>query len=135
MAPTALAVAVYGAGLPAFVLQKVLQPLFFAREDTRRPFHYAVVAMVVNAVLAIGLAPVLGFIAAALGTTLAGWVMMWQLWSGSRAMGAAASLDERFRRRAPRIVLASAAMGLCLFIATMALEPMLAGGRRNTSRW
>jgi putative peptidoglycan lipid II flippase len=24
-------------GLPAFVLQKVLQPLFYAREDTRRP--------------------------------------------------------------------------------------------------
>ncbi len=30
-AATALAVAVYGLGLPAFVLQKVLQPLFFAR--------------------------------------------------------------------------------------------------------
>ncbi len=42
-AATALAVAVYGIGLPAFVLQKVLQPLFFAREDTRRPFHYALV--------------------------------------------------------------------------------------------
>jgi putative peptidoglycan lipid II flippase len=34
---TALALAVYGAGLPAFVLQKVLQPLYFAREDTRPP--------------------------------------------------------------------------------------------------
>ncbi|MFC2970128.1 murein biosynthesis integral membrane protein MurJ [Acidimangrovimonas pyrenivorans] len=126
--PTALAVSVYGAGLPAFVLQKVLQPLFFAREDTRRPFYYAVVAMVVNAALALGLAPFLGFIAAALGTTLAGWAMVWQLWSGSRAMGPAAGLDERFRRRAPRIVLASAGMGLCLFVTMMELEGMLAAG-------
>ncbi|HEX9859236.1 MAG TPA: murein biosynthesis integral membrane protein MurJ, partial [Paracoccaceae bacterium] len=48
-AATALAVAVYGAGLPAFVLQKVLQPLFFARENTRSPFYFALWAMVVNA--------------------------------------------------------------------------------------
>ena len=34
-AATALAVAIYGIGLPAFMLQKLLQPLFFAREDTR----------------------------------------------------------------------------------------------------
>ncbi|MEM9320884.1 MAG: murein biosynthesis integral membrane protein MurJ, partial [Pseudomonadota bacterium] len=49
-AATALALAVYGAGLPAFVLQKVLQPLYFAREDTKTPFRYALVAMVINAV-------------------------------------------------------------------------------------
>ena len=51
---TALAVAVYGIGLPAFVLQKLLQPLFFAREDTKSPFRYAMVAMVINAALAFG---------------------------------------------------------------------------------
>ena len=39
--PTALAVAVYGAGLPAFVMQKVLSPLYYAREDTRSPFRFA----------------------------------------------------------------------------------------------
>ena len=40
---TALALAAYGLGLPAFVLQKVLQPLYFAREDTRSPFRFALV--------------------------------------------------------------------------------------------
>jgi putative peptidoglycan lipid II flippase len=38
---TALVLAIYGAGLPAFVLQKVFQPLYYAREDTKRPFRYA----------------------------------------------------------------------------------------------
>ena len=52
---TALTVAVYGVGLPAFVLQKVLQPLFFAREDTRTPFRYALWSMAVNAVLVFGI--------------------------------------------------------------------------------
>jgi putative peptidoglycan lipid II flippase len=113
---TALALAVYGAGLPAFVLQKVLQPLYFAREDTRRPFNFAVVALVINAVAAVGLAPILGFIAAALGTTLAGWGMVVLLWQGSRAMGEVAEPDARLMRRLPRILLASAFMGLCLWL-------------------
>ena len=61
-AAIAQAVAIYGLGLPAFVLQKILQPLFFAREDTRTPFRYAVAAMLVNAAAAVGLAPLLGWL-------------------------------------------------------------------------
>ena len=125
-AATALAVAVYGLGLPAFVLQKVLQPLFFAREDTRRPFQYALVSMLVNAALAIGLAPLIGYIAAAAATSLAAWAMVWQLWLGSRGMGDAARFDARLRARAPRIVLASLAMGAVLWAAHLLLAPMLA---------
>ena len=98
-AATAFAVAVYGLGLPAFVLQKTLQPLFFAREDTKRPFYYAVVAMVLNAVVAIGLAPVIGYIAAAFGTTATAWAMVWMLWRGTQAMGDAAKPDARLIRR------------------------------------
>ncbi len=120
---TALAVAVYGLGLPAFVLQKVLQALFFAREDTKRPFYYALAAMVVNAGLAIGLAPVVGYIAAAWGATLAGWAMLWLLWRGSRGMGRAAELDARFWSKLGRIALASLAMGAVLLAAAWMLEP------------
>ncbi|WP_370224739.1 murein biosynthesis integral membrane protein MurJ [Pararhodobacter marinus] len=124
-AATALAVAVYGIGLPAFVLQKVLQPLFFAREDTRRPFNYAVVSMLVNAALAIGLAPLIGYIAAAVATSAAGWVMVWQLWRGSRGMGDAAQFDTRLRARAPRIVAAAAIMGAAVWGVIQLLDPML----------
>nr|WP_211201767.1 murein biosynthesis integral membrane protein MurJ [Rhodobacter sp. NTK016B] len=124
-AATALAVAVYGIGLPAFVLQKVLQPLFFAREDTRRPFNYAVVSMIVNAALAIGLAPVIGYIAAAVATSAAGWVMVWQLWRGSRGMGEAAQFDTRLRARAPRIFAAAAIMGAAVWGVIQLLDPML----------
>ena len=123
--PTALALAVYGAGLPAFVLQKVLQPLYFAREDTRTPFRFAVWSMFVNAGLAIGLAPVLGFIAAALGTTLAGWVMTVQLWRGTRGMGEAARADDRLRARLPRVAGASLILGLFLWGAEWGLSDAL----------
>jgi putative peptidoglycan lipid II flippase len=122
-AATALAVAVYGLGLPAFVLQKVLQPLYFAREDTKRPFQYALFAMVANAAIAIGLAPIIGFSAAAIATTVAAWVMVFQLWRGSRAIGLAAQMDPSLRRRGPRIVAASVLMGACLWGASWVMEP------------
>ncbi|MFS4436762.1 murein biosynthesis integral membrane protein MurJ [Paracoccaceae bacterium GXU_MW_L88] len=124
---TALAVAVYGAGLPAFVLQKVLQPLFFAREDTRSPFRFALYAMIINLVLAIGLAPFIGFIAAAVGTTLAGWGMVWFLWRGSRAIGEEARIDERLKRKVPRIIAASLGMGIASWGMATLMEPLLFG--------
>ncbi|MFZ5962310.1 murein biosynthesis integral membrane protein MurJ [Thalassococcus sp. BH17M4-6] len=125
-AAIALAVALYGLGLPAFVLQKVLQPLFFAREDTRSPFRYAVVAMLVNAAIAIGLAPVIGWIAPAIATTVAGWIMVAQLSIGGRRFGEVARFDARFRRRAWRICLASVIMGVVMWGTLVLLGPLFA---------
>lgn len=119
---TARALVVYALGLPAFVMQKILQPLYFAREDTKTPFRFALHSMVVNAVVAFGLMPVAGFLAAALGTTIAAWVMVAQLWWGSRAMGEAVHADARLKRSAPRITLASALMAVALFGGMQALE-------------
>mgnify|MGYP000885749965 CR=1 FL=1 len=125
-AATALAVAIYGAGLPAFVLQKVVSPLYYARHDTRSPFRFAVHAMIVNAVVAVGLAPVIGFSAAALGTTLAGWVMLLQLWRGAAGMGDAAAPDARLLRALPRIAAACLAMAGVLAALRVALAGALA---------
>ncbi|NNU78894.1 murein biosynthesis integral membrane protein MurJ [Halovulum dunhuangense] len=124
-AATAAALAIYGLGLPAFVLQKVFQPVFFAREDTRSPFRYAVVAMVVNAALAIGLMPVLGYIAAALATTGAAWVMLVLLVRGARRIDGAVELDDRLRRILPRIVLSTVVMAAGLWLATIPLAGAL----------
>ena len=113
-AATSLALAIYAAGLPAFVLQKVLQPLYFAREDTRTPFRYAVAAMILNVAIAVGLAPVLGFSAAAWGTTIAGWAMAALLWRGSRRMGQAARIDSALARSFPRMLAAALITGAFL---------------------
>lgn len=124
-ANTAVALAIYGLGLPAFVLQKVLQPLFYAREDTRRPLNYALMSMAVNALLAIGLMPLMGFAAAALATTVSGWIMAAQLWFGSRAIGPEAAFDSRLKSRLWRIILAAAFMGALLWIMTLLLGPLI----------
>ncbi len=124
-AAIATAVMIYALGLPAFVLQKILQPLYFAREDTRRPFHYALATMVINAVIAVGLAPVVGWIAPAIATTLAGWAMYAMLAIGARRFGEEARLDARFHKRIWRILIASAAMGCALWLGNVALQPFL----------
>ncbi|MFU8863628.1 MAG: murein biosynthesis integral membrane protein MurJ [Rhodobacterales bacterium] len=125
-AAIAMAVAVYGLGLPAFVIQKILQPLYFAREDTRTPFRYAVVAMIVNALVAIGLAPLIGWIAAAIATSLAAWVMVALLAIGARPMGDVARFDARFHGRIWRIIAASIGMGVVLWGAMVVMTPFFA---------
>ena len=125
-AATATALAIYAAGLPAFVLQKVVQPAFFAREDTRTPLNYAVVSMVVNVAVAVGGAPFIGYLAAAVGTTLAGWVNLALLWRGAQRFGDEVAVDSRLAERLPRILAASLIMGavvLALAEAQAALLP------------
>ncbi len=124
-AAIATAVAIYGLGLPAFVLQKVLQPQYFARGDTKRPFHYALVAMGINAGIAIGLSPLIGWLAPAIATTVAGWAMLGLLYWGVRGMGDVVKTDARYRQRLPRIIAAAAIMGTVLWIAATLLKPAL----------
>ncbi|GHE99895.1 putative lipid II flippase MurJ [Aliiroseovarius zhejiangensis] len=123
-ASTALATAIYGAGLPAFVLQKVLASVYFARENTRTPFHFAIVGMIVNLVVAVGLSYWIGFIAAAIGTTVAGWAITGLTWIGAARMGEDTRFDTRFWRRFWRLAAASWAMGALLWVMVLIMGPM-----------
>ena len=129
-AAIAQAVAIYGLGLPAFVLQKILQPQFFARGDTRSPFRFALVAMLVNVALAIGLTPLLGWLAPALATTIAAWAMAALLARGTRPFGDTARFDARFHARIWRICVAALVMGAVLLISARLADPLL-----NTQGW
>lgn len=123
---TAFVLAIYAAGLPAFVMQKVFQPAFFAREDTMTPLRYAALSMIVNVGVAVGLAPVIGFASAALGTTLAGWVNFVLLGRGVRRLGGH-DPDQRLKQRLPRILIASAGMGALALAIASAGEYLLPG--------
>lgn len=121
----AQAVAIYAVGLPAFVMQKILQPLYFSREDTKRPFHYALWSMVVNAAIAIGGIHFFGWLAPAIATTVAAWTMVWQLSNGRKAMGDETRFDARFSKRVTRIILAALIMGASLYGAALVLSEWL----------
>jgi putative peptidoglycan lipid II flippase len=122
---TATALMIYSLGLPAFVFQKVLQPLYFAREDTKTPFYYALVAMVVNLVVAIGLSYQFGYLSAAIAVTVSAWGMTLMLWLGSRTMGKAAQFDARFYKTIPKIIIASLIMGIVVYVLQIFLHDAL----------
>ncbi|MDB4096112.1 murein biosynthesis integral membrane protein MurJ [Amylibacter sp.] len=118
---TAHALAIYGLGLPAFVLQKVLQPLYFAREDTKSPFRFAIFAMILNVSLAIILSFYFGFLSAAIGTTVSSWAMIFLLWSGCRGMGQATKIDFRLKKNLPLIITSSILMGIIIYLVQLIL--------------
>jgi putative peptidoglycan lipid II flippase len=66
--------AIYGLGLPGFVLIKALQPGFYAREDTRTPMRFTMVSVVINSGLAISLFPLIAERGIATAEASAGWV-------------------------------------------------------------
>ena len=113
---TAMALAVYACGLPAFILQKIYLPLYYARENSRTPLVYAIISMVINIAVTIGLLSYFGYLAAAWGTTSAAWGMLILLVIGTRQMGPASKLDDRNLQILPRIIIASISMAGLVWI-------------------
>jgi len=69
----------YGWGTPAFVLQRILQPAFFARDDTRTPMRFALISVGVNIVAGVALFFVIGVPGIAMATSLAAWIAVIQM--------------------------------------------------------
>jgi putative peptidoglycan lipid II flippase len=111
---TAAALAAFAVGLPGFVLVKVLQPAFFAREDTKTPMWFAGVSVVVNVALSLALFPSIEHVGIAIATAVAAWVdaalLAWVLWRRREF-----EIDKAARRRLPLLLLASVLMGAVLY--------------------
>ena len=125
---TAWALIAFSLGLPAFVLIKVFQPAFFAREDTKTPMWFAGVSMIVNVAGSFALfywfksqgwMPHVGI---ALATSTAGWVNALLLWL-VLARNGQFSWDLKLARNVPMIAIASAIMGAGLWYAMPYLDP------------
>lgn len=125
---TAAALAAYAAGLPAFVLIKVMAPGFFARHDTATPVKIAFAAMATNLALTLLLGLALGFghVGVAASTSIAGWVNALSLIVVLHRRRHF-TLDARSRRALPRILAAALGMGLVLWALDEACAPFFAG--------
>src|SRR5690606_28946835 len=64
----------FGWGVPAFVLLRILQPAFFARDDTRTPMKYSLISVAVNIALGVSLFPLIGLAGVAVATSTAAWI-------------------------------------------------------------
>jgi putative peptidoglycan lipid II flippase len=82
-----LSLMAYAAGLPAFILIKVLAPGYYARQDTRTPVRIAVTAMLANMVLNLALIYPLQHAGLALATSLSAYLNAALLYRGLRRQG------------------------------------------------
>jgi putative peptidoglycan lipid II flippase len=125
---TALALAAFAFGLPAFVLNKVLSPGFFARHDTKTPMKFAAIAMVVNVAGSLILFPFLQHVGSAIATTLAGWVNVILLAVSLKNRGHFVA-DHMLVRRLALFLLASLIMGAGVY----ALQQQILGWLQSPS--
>ena len=121
-----MALAAYAAGLPAYVLVKVLTPGYFAREDTVTPVKIASLCVAVNLVLNLVLMGPFAHVGIAAATAIAAWINAALLAGGLKRRGHLV-IDDRLKSRLPRIALAAAIMTVSLVLGAMALAGPLAG--------
>lgn len=115
---TAKALFHYGWGVPAFVLARVLSPVFFARSDTKAPMRFALVSVAVNISLGVTLFYVIGFEGIAAATAFASWLNVGQMVHALHKRGDWSPSPAAWNKLA-RIAVASAILGTALFTAQL----------------
>ena len=117
----------FSAGLPAYVLIRVLQPGFFAREDTVTPTVFAAISAAANILFSLMLFPAFAHVGIAMATSLAAWlnVALLGLWLARRGHFA---LDAAGWRRHGFILLISLVMAAALYALLLLLGPVFAPG-------
>ncbi|WP_416898257.1 MAG: murein biosynthesis integral membrane protein MurJ [Minwuia sp.] len=126
-AATAWALSAYAAGLPAYVMVKVLAPGFFARQDTKTPVIIASVAVVVNVVLNLILMGPMLHAGLALATAISAWLntALLAIWLHRRGW---MKTDRRLALAIPKALLASVVMAAALVFGAIVLDQRLPGG-------
>jgi putative peptidoglycan lipid II flippase len=114
---TAAALYWYGWGTPAFVLNRILNQAFFARQDTRSPMRFGLVSVAINIVAGVGLYFLMGVAGIAAATALSAWVNVGQMVLALVQNGHYRP-DRPAVLRLARIVAASVLMGIALALAS-----------------
>lgn len=124
---TAAVLMAFSAGVPAYVLIKVLTPGFYARSDTKTPLRLALWSMLVNLIGNLILIWPLAHIGVGVATAISAWVNVTLLWVTLRKRGHI-EVDARLRQKAWRIVLAAILMGIALWFGNELIEGHLGTG-------
>lgn len=78
---TAEAIAAFAFGLPAFILAKILTPIFYANGDTKTPLKITLFSIIINTGMNLLLMDSLKHIGIAVGTSIAAWYNLGLLYS------------------------------------------------------
>ena len=110
---TSRALVVFALGLPAFVCIKILQVMFFSREDTKSPMIFAGISVLANIAISLVLFQYLGYLGIAIATTISSWLNLFLLYRES-AVKKYFIFNRRLLNRVIKIIIAS--MGMIIFL-------------------
>lgn len=120
---TSLALKIFAFGLPAYMMTKTLAPFFYARGDTTTPVKIAIIGVVLNILMALCFMQFWGFAGIALATSISVWINALQYFVRLSHRGDF-SLDNMFKFRLPRILGATATMGILIYLVKYAFSLM-----------
>jgi len=118
--------AIIVAGLPAYVLVKVITPGFYAREDTKTPVKTAAIVLIANVVLNFLLIPPFGIYGLAIAIAACSWLNCIMLYLILRARGHF-RIEGWLWRRIMRQLLAGGLMVAALWFVRLQLHGFFTG--------
>lgn len=130
-ATTGLVLSIVVAGLPAYVLIKVLAPGYYSRKDVKTPVGIAAGMLILGIILNFMLIPSMGIAALAFTTALTAWLNALLLYIILRARGHF-RIEPWLWSRIARQLIAALAMAAALYLVREQLDGFFAGsaGRR-----
>ncbi len=126
-AATYKALMAFAAGLPAFILVKILTPGFYAHQDTKTPFKIATLCIVINLALNLLLMVPFRHVGMAMATSIASWVNVSLLAIVLIRREWFVVLPQALRELV-KIAGASALLGVLLFVALPLLDVFMHRG-------
>ena len=120
-ARVAAILAIYGLGLPGFVLIKALNPGFFAREDTKTPMRFTTIAVTANCIVAVSLFPFFAERGIATAEVTSGWISTVLLGTTLIRRGHL-HFDRPFVSRIIRLLIAAGIMAVAVHYATVYVD-------------
>ena len=111
---SARALQAFAVGVPAYVLVKILTPIFFARQNTKTPVKIAIVCVFVNFLFNLILMHFFQHVGIAMATAIASWLncilLLYVLLKSKEVI-----FDNLIKKNFKKIILLNLFFGLCVF--------------------
>ncbi|MDX2050268.1 MAG: murein biosynthesis integral membrane protein MurJ [Rickettsiaceae bacterium] len=124
-AKTSVTISIFALGLPAYVLVKILTPIFYAKLDTKTPMKVSLMTIAINCTLNVLFVFCgIGYIGIALGTSLAAWANVFMLYFFCRKLKIKIT-GKSILRDVILILLCSGIMSIILLIMSLQLKSLI----------
>jgi len=112
---TSIALTFFAFGVPAFSILKIFSNFFFARNDTKTPFYFSIVSVILNIMISLSLFSRFGFVIIPIATSISSWinVLMHYYFIKKRNLHI---FDSKFINKFPRMILSVVVMGVVLYL-------------------